>query len=182
MNELQVRCHKIATALVEKCQDRAIRSHLRQLLQDNLDLQMRAMKYLRDLPERSKVYQPLLHLVSGLIAEYPCNVPDESFTLGVSLAKLVRHPDVNSSGVERRFELLLQLERVSLVQQLHSLVIQAENTQRTNNPISIDFAKLFYDLHSWDSSDKWVQLSWSKDFWYSKPDDEEASGSDGVLD
>lgn len=178
MNELKVRCHNIATALVEKCQDRAIRSHLRQLLQDNLDSQMRAMRYLRDLPEMSKVNQALLHLVSGLIAEYPCTVPDEPFTLGASLAKLVRHPDVNSSGIERRFELLLQLERVSLVQQLHGLVIQAENTQRTNNPISIDFAKLFYDLHSWDSSDKWVQLSWSKDFWYAKPNEEETGSKD----
>lgn len=181
MNELQVRCYKIATALIEKCQDRAVRSHLRQLLQDNPDSQMGAIRYLRDLPEREKVNPSLLHLVSGLIAEYPCSVPDKSFTLGTSLAKLVRHPDINSSGVERRFELLLQLERVSLVQQLHSLVLQTENTQRTNNPVSIDFAKLFYDLHSWDSPDKWVQLAWSRDFWYASPDEEEGD-SDDVLD
>ncbi|MEA5463890.1 type I-E CRISPR-associated protein Cse2/CasB [Leptothoe sp. PORK10 BA2] len=178
MNEFEVSCRGIVTALFEKCQDRAIRSHLRQLLQDNPDFQMGAMRYLRDLPKRSKVNQELLHLISGLIAEYPCDISDEPFTLGASLAKLSRHPDTNSSGVERRFELLLQLERSSLAQQLHGLVIQAENTQRTNNPVRIDFAKLLYDLHSWDRPEKWVQLSWSRDFWYAKPDEEETGSND----
>jgi CRISPR type I-E-associated protein CasB/Cse2 len=161
---LKDRCHTAVNELIKTCQDRAARSTLRPLLAGIPDMQIRAMRYL---PKHSPVQQDLLYLIAGLIAEYPCE-QGSTLSFGASLQKLSTHPDVKAAGIERRIESLLQLDLESLMQPLHSLVIQARGTK-----IPIDYATLLYHLHCWDDSRKWVQLAWARDFWCPRENEEE---------
>jgi CRISPR type I-E-associated protein CasB/Cse2 len=156
---LKDRCRTTVDELIKTCQDRAARSTLRSLLAGIPDMQIRAMRYL---PKNSPVHQSLLFLMAGLIAEYPCELPepDNALSFGASLQKLSTHPEVKATGIERRLESLLQLDLESLVQPLHSLIVQARATRTP-----VDYVSLLYHLRCWDDSRKWVQLAWARDFW-----------------
>nr|WP_242036807.1 type I-E CRISPR-associated protein Cse2/CasB [Leptolyngbya sp. FACHB-321] len=166
--------------MIRICQDRAVRSALRPLLAGIPDMQIRAMRYL---PRNAPVNQDLLYLIAGLVAEYPCSLPEPNnvMSFGASLYKLSQHPDIKATGIERRLESLLQLELDSLMQPLHSLVVQFSSTQSSKTSIVIDYATLLYHLRCWDDSRKWVQLTWARDFWCPKEDGKEQN-SDETLD
>jgi CRISPR type I-E-associated protein CasB/Cse2 len=161
---LKDHCRTTVDALIKTCQDRSARSVLRPLLSGIPEMQIRAMRYL---PRNSAVHQDLLYLIAGLIAEYPCE-PDKPLSFGASLDRLSKHADINATGIERRLESLLQLDLDSLVQPLHSLILQARGTE-----IPVDYTMLLYHLRCWDDSRKWVQLAWARDFWCSQADGEE---------
>jgi CRISPR type I-E-associated protein CasB/Cse2 len=175
---LKDRCHKTVRNLLNTCQNRAARSALRPLLTEVPDMQIRAMRYL---PTGSWVDE-LLFTISGLIAEYPYEWLEEKQpqSFGVSIYELSQKIKANSAerdpGIERRLELLLQLEVSSLVHPLHGLVVQARE-----HKIPIDFATLFYHLHCWDDSRRWVQLSWAKDFWCPKDSDEKLESNEALA-
>lgn len=182
---LHDRCRTTVDELIKTCQDRAARSALRPLLMGIPEMQIRAMRYL---PKTSPAQQDLLFLIAGLIAEYPCRL-DNTLSFGASLYQLSQHPDIRSKvtgkapGIERRLESLLQLELDSLVQPLHSLVVQLSSTQSSRTPIAIDYATLLYHLRCWDDSRKWVQLTWARDFWCPKGnEDDQNSDQSPVTD
>jgi CRISPR type I-E-associated protein CasB/Cse2 len=174
---LKDRCRKTVRNLLNTCKNRAARSVLRPLLTEVPDTQIRAMRYL---PTGSWVDE-LLFTISGLIAEYPYEwLEEKQQSFGTSMYELSQKIKANSAerdpGIERRLELLLQLEVSSLVHPLHGLVVQARE-----HKIPIDFATLFYDLNCWDDSRRWVQLRWAKDFWCPKDSDEEPGSSEALA-
>jgi hypothetical protein len=166
-NKRKQSCNEEAKQLIIICQDRTARSFLRQLLTGIPEMEIKAKKYMGNLayPRCSKK-----NLIAGSIAEYPCEVPAEPFSFGTSLNKLCQHPDINSLGIERRLEMLLDLEVSSLTQPLHSLIIQARHTK-----IPIDYGELLYHLYCWDNPEKWVQLRWAEDFWCRSENKQEKS-------
>jgi CRISPR type I-E-associated protein CasB/Cse2 len=166
-SSLKDHCRTTVDALIKTCQDRAARSALRPLLSGIPEMQIRAMRYL---PSHAPAHQDLLYLIAGLIAEYPCE-PDKPLSFGASLDRLSKHADINATGIERRLESLLQLELDSLVQPLHSLILQARGTRGAEIPI--DYTMLLYHLRCWDDPRKWVQLTWARDFWCPQADGEE---------
>jgi CRISPR system Cascade subunit CasA len=161
-NDFKKSCDETAKRLILICQDRTARSVLRQLLTDIPEMEIKAKKYMGDIayPRSSKK-----NLIAGLIAEYPCEVPEESLSFGSSLHTLSKQPDIKQLGIERRMEMLLDLEVSSLTQPLHSLVLQARQSKTP-----IDYGELLYHLYCWDSTEKWVQLRWAEDFWCRKED------------
>lgn len=168
-NTFKNSCRETADKLIIQCQDRSARSNLRQLLMGIPEVQSKALRYLKNIPRPSYSNQwELLFLIAGLIAEYPCPLPDKPISFGTSLYKIAQDPEIKSTGIERRLESLLELERSSLTQPLHSLVLQARKPK-----ITIDYGTLMYELSCWDSPDKWIQLSWAKDFWCPREDAQE---------
>jgi CRISPR type I-E-associated protein CasB/Cse2 len=151
------RCRTAVSRLIALCQDRAVSSALRPLLTGLPDAEIRAQRYL---PNRNGTREDLFTLVAGLVAEYPCPSTDDRISFGSSLRRLANHPDVNDQGIERRLDLLLQLELDTLTSPLHALIVQARGAK-----IHVDFGELLYHLHHWDNAEKWVQLSWAKHFW-----------------
>jgi CRISPR type I-E-associated protein CasB/Cse2 len=177
-NEFKKDCREDAKRLILICQDRTARSFLRQLLTGIPEMEIKAKKYMRDLAyPRSHSKKLIPGLIAGLIAEYPCEVPEESLSFGTSLHQLSQHPDINQKGIERRMEMLLDLEVSSLTQPLHSLVLQARHSK-----IPIDYGELLYHLYCWDSTEKWVQLRWAGDFWCRKEDTQDEKLKDKNTD
>jgi CRISPR system Cascade subunit CasB len=171
-------CRETAEKLITQCQDRSARSNLRQLLMGIPEVQSKALRYMQNLPRPNSSKQwELLFLIAGLIAEYSCPLPDKTISFGTSLYQLKHHPEINPKGIERRLESLLELERSSLTQPLHSLVLQARKPK-----IAIDYGTLMYELSCWDSPDKWVQLSWAKDFWCPRKDAQEETLTEDIAD
>lgn len=168
---LKERCRVTVEKLLETCQNRAARSALRPLLTGIPDMQIRAMSYL---PKKPPVNEELLYMVAGLIAEYPYqySLPSKPLSLGASLRILSQKSDINAPGIERRVELLLQLEQSTLAQSLHSLIVQSRSTETP-----IDYATLLYHLRFWDDPQRWVQLAWAKDFWCPREEDEADNNS-----
>jgi CRISPR type I-E-associated protein CasB/Cse2 len=153
---LKDRCLATVDKLIKTCQDPAARSALRPLLMGIPEMQIRAMRYL---PQNAPVNKDLLHLIAGLIAEYPCEQGSD-LSFGASLRQLAKHPKINATGIERRLELLLQLDVKSLTQPLHGLIVQARGAKTL-----VDYGTLLYHLNCWDDTRKWVQLQWARDFW-----------------
>jgi CRISPR type I-E-associated protein CasB/Cse2 len=151
------RCRKVALSLIKICQDRSVCSALRPLLTGLPEAEIRSQRYL---PQREGTNESLFTLVAGLVAEYPCPLPEERLSFGTSMWRLANHPDVNNKGVERRLDLLLQLEQEALVSPLHGLIVQARGAK-----ILVDYGELLYHLHHWDNPERWVQLRWAKHYW-----------------
>ncbi|MBC7928617.1 MAG: type I-E CRISPR-associated protein Cse2/CasB [Bryobacteraceae bacterium] len=168
------RCRKAADNLITRCQDRAICSALRPLLTELPEAEIRARRYL---PSSEGIWEKLFLRVAGLVAEYPCPLPEEPISFGASLRRLANHPDVNAKGVERRLELLLQLEQEALTSPLHSLIVQARGAK-----IPVDFRELLFDLDRWQYPDHKAQLRWAKDFWCVEPEADSESGAESLIE
>jgi CRISPR type I-E-associated protein CasB/Cse2 len=172
-NKFKQSCNEEAKQLILICQDRTARSFLRQLLTGIPEMEIKAKKYMGNLAYPRSATK---NLIAGLIAEYPCELPEESFSFGTSLHKLCQHPDIKPIGIERRLEMLLDLEVSSLIQPLHSLIIQARHTKT-----SIYYGELLYHLYCWDNSEKWVQLRWAEDFWCRSENKQDKSKENSEL-
>lgn len=128
------------------------------------DAKIRAVRYLPNLD----VNKDLLYAIAGLIAEYPYFHVGEPLSFGRSLYLLSQHQKVNAVGIQNRLELLLHSERSCLPQLLFNFVTWCKSLN-----IPIDYALLFWNLHSWDNKDKWVQIRWANEFYFNEDNQEE---------
>lgn len=115
----------------------------------------------------NKADQSACFLVASLFALNP--LPAQR---GVSFGNVWRqvwgHRD-RSDSIEKRFTALLSCDRDDLAGHLRHAVALAKN-----DGVPIDFHRLLRDVRSWDHPDRWVQLSWARDFWQQERQDNTA--------
>jgi CRISPR system Cascade subunit CasB len=94
-------------------------------------------------------------LVASLFAMHPAESSRD-----VSLGKVFRLMSLNSESIEKRFTSLLSADPDDIGGHLRHAVSLARS-----HGIPIDYHRLIHDLRNWDHPDRFVQLSWAKDFW-----------------
>lgn len=96
------------------------------------------------------------YLVAGLYAL--SNVDRGSGSLGAAAHRLRAATD--SGSVEARFLALLDSDDEQLPHRLRQMV-----KLMSSHEIAPDWAELFRDLNAWNSSSRWVQERWARDYY-----------------
>lgn len=130
---------------------------------------------IRRLPDFSHRELTIYALIASLFAQHPTAGGSGSF--GEAFRELARIRPAPDGGpdpsVEKRFVALLNSNREELGDRLRHAV----SLLKTNN-IAIDWRCLLHDALRWDSSRRWVQVNWSRDFWGSRRKPESEAGED----
>ncbi len=129
----------------------------------------------RDLSHRELT---IYALIASLFAQHSAAGGSGSFgDVFCELGRIRPAPDGGpNSSVEKRFVALLNSNSEELGDRLRHAV----SLLRTNN-IAIDWRCLLYDALRWDSSRRWVQINWSRDFWGSRRKPESETDADLVV-
>ncbi|MHB1007514.1 MAG: type I-E CRISPR-associated protein Cse2/CasB [Chloroflexota bacterium] len=105
-----------------------------------------------------------VHQVSWSPAE-----TSERTNFGASLARLAAK--METGGVERRFQAMLNCHRDDLPAHLAHLV-----TLLKSKEVPVDWAQLLHDIRQWGREDRAVQRDWAGAFWaVSEPDSGQAA-------
>lgn len=104
------------------------------------------------------------YLIASLFAAGP-EYLENDHSFGAALRFLVEPgKEIRGSGVEKRFQALLGLDRDELYQPLSRFIVMLKS-----KGVSLDYAALMKDLRWWDApsqrGNKSVQLRWAEDFW-----------------
>jgi len=109
------------------------------------------------------------YLIASLFGLHPLPWPtggggQGATNLGASLAQLRQG---GGTGVERRFEALLDSHRDDLPDRLRQTVglLKAKD-------VPVDWAQLLHDILGWDWPSRSVQQTWARAFWGSREEDE----------
>ncbi|MCX7419854.1 MAG: type I-E CRISPR-associated protein Cse2/CasB [Planctomycetia bacterium] len=159
-------------AKLEADEDRATLAQLRRGLGKALGfVTERDGWVIRRLPDLTHRELTIYALIASLFAQHPTVGGSGSFGDAFrELGRISPAPDRGPNpSVEKRFVALLNSNSEELGDRLRHAV----SLLRTNN-IAIDWRCLLYDALRWDSSRRWVQINWSRDFWGSrrKPESE----------
>jgi len=98
-------------------------------------------------------------LIAALFAYHPD--PGGTGNMGSHFAN-AREPDSDSTAIERRFTALLAAHG----EDLHYYLRQAVGFLRSRqNPVPVNWHKLFGDILSWSHPSGYVQKEWARAFW-----------------
>lgn len=119
--------------------------------------------YVAPWAEKENSYERF-YLIASLFAAGPEHLGN-GHSFGAALRLLVEPgKEIRGSGIEKRFQALLSMDRVELYQPLSRLIVMLKN-----KGVSLDYTVLMKDLRWWDfpsqRGDKSVQLRWAEDFW-----------------
>lgn len=150
-------------AKLESEEDRATLSLLRRGLGKPLGfVTERDGWVIRQLPDLTHRELTIYALIASLFAQHSTAGGSGSFGEAFrELARICPAPDGGPNpSVEKRFVALLNSNSEELGDRLRHAV----SLLKTNN-IAIDWRCLLHDALRWDSSRRWVQVNWSRDFW-----------------
>jgi CRISPR type I-E-associated protein CasB/Cse2 len=104
------------------------------------------------------------YLVAALFASHPMAWEGEepyagAHNLGASFRRL-SGPDGISPSTEGRFRALLSCHRDDLPEHLRHAISLLQSKD-----VPVDWARLWYDIQSWDTENRWVQRRWARQFW-----------------
>ena len=116
------------------------------------------------LPFEVPKYQEEKYFMAATL--FPLAEGGGSGDLGSTLRK-VRIPGKNEKGLDRRFQNILDAEKLQLPFRLRQMIHLLHS-----NRIKVDWLQMLEDLIHWDHPEKYVQKKWARSY-YSKTDKKE---------